>query len=594
MESNNLERRLKEINESVKKRPKEDGRLRRKLKKAGIISLFSAVLIGIPFYYLFHDFLTKRQHYPERNVLFRSSNVLYVAGSSENKDFTADQSSESEVYEGGILEESKVGTYLFRTVREIREDIEYFNMDDSQKIRIASATKKSERVQAGLRLRGSLNYREQFAEIILGEGSKAPKKYFVYKFSPERGSREIEVTVLEHEEGKREIDNILTELRTFPHGWTFGKKFRDGTFLENYNGSEKQEEEFLEGIKLLNSTETVDRKKREKIIEGLISSERKMAKGPVYFSFEDGIIDWLPQESSIYLAEKPSYLKREWYEWVGFGRNDHNFLRIENYWDLFPGRYPFLDNFKIFDKYNNGGYVIKDKFGDIAKINIEDFFLFYGRDVLYSYYLDLNGDGKISKDEIIGSVLCRTAHDENPNLESLSGKNRPKSDVTFTNNYSFMAPDQNRELGLKYFELCSYIESMIPDQIHRGFGKHSFLGFINEQRSDMMLYRDLSIGNMSRSLTEEATFVAKYDIIRVLNASRRPYAEELARKYGIAEDFIGQYQSSELLKERSEIGPLLPALGIGGLLGTSLVLAYRTHKKRRKEDKEMLLSQITK
>ena len=63
---------------------------------------------------------------------------------------------------------------------------------------------------------------------------------------------------------------------------------------------------------------------------------------------------------------------------------------------------------------------IKDKFGDLAKIDIKDFILYYGQDVVYSYYLDLNGDGKLNKDnELIGQVLCRTAHDERSEMNKL-------------------------------------------------------------------------------------------------------------------------------------------------------------------------------
>ncbi len=48
--------------------------------------------------------------------------------------------------------------------------------------------------------------------------------------------------------------------------------------------------------------------------------------------------------------------------------------------------------------------------GKLAQIDIQDFILFYGQDVLYSYYFDLNGDGKLT-DKTAGAIwssLCRT------------------------------------------------------------------------------------------------------------------------------------------------------------------------------------------
>ncbi|MGA1825211.1 MAG: hypothetical protein ACMUIP_11175 [bacterium] len=54
------------------------------------------------------------------------------------------------------------------------------------------------------------------------------------------------------------------------------------------------------------------------------------------------------------------------------------YCQVENYWDLWLGRYPWLAKMSIgdgdnviypFDKYNNGGYVIKDRHGDIARID---------------------------------------------------------------------------------------------------------------------------------------------------------------------------------------------------------------------------------
>ena len=52
--------------------------------------------------------------------------------------------------------------------------------------------------------------------------------------------------------------------------------------------------------------------------------------------------------------------------------------------------------------------------------NYSKFLLFYGQDVLYSYFLDLNGDGHINHEkELIGQVLQRTTFDKKTALEAV-------------------------------------------------------------------------------------------------------------------------------------------------------------------------------
>ncbi len=556
-----------------------------------LIAILCLIVVFAGIYILAKDYLTKRQNYPERNVLFRSTSVIYIAGGSEEKGLKeVDQSTETQVYEGGI--ESKVGTYLFTTTREVRDDIEYFNMDNSQKIRVASATRKPEIVQAGLRIGGSLNFKEQFAEIIVSGESKAPQSYRVYKFVPERGLKEIEVTVVEYADGRTTVENRMIEHREIFLGWRWGKEFRAGTSLEQYTTTpenKKQIDQFHDHIKTLDSPQTIDRAVREKMIKQAMQLSEQIETAPLYLTYEDGFFDLLPQESTIYLAYKPSHLERV--KDAFLGKSPHIRLRVENYWDLFPGRYPILRSFHIgkgenavypFDKYNNGGYVIKDKYGDLARIDIKDFILFFGQDVLYSYYFDLNGDGKLNKDnELVGTVLCRTTHDERIDLEKLVGEGKPKADVTFTVHYSFMAPKADLEKGMEYFNLCGYIESMMPDQVNRGFGKHSLLGYINEQRSDIMLFKDLTIENMSRALTQESTLVAKYDVINALIAAKRPYAKDVAEAFGLADQFEGQYQVSDQLTERRDWSIL------GSLFFTLMVIVGGIYRiVRRKQQRE--------
>ncbi len=523
-------------------------------KTAAALAIAGSILAPAT-YLMGKDFLTKRQNYPERNVLFRTSDTVYIAGNDEKIKTKADRESATQFYSGGGIE-SKIGTYLFETKRERRGDIEYYNMNNSQEIRIASSNQKPEKFQAGLRIGGSLNFREQFAEVIQNAATRDATKYMVYKFAPERGWRNTDTDVAEfpgerglseNEPGVIEIVgdkkvvrlmvNRLTEKRGIL-GWMYGKEFRDGTVLEDYAKTaenRKLAEQFFGKMKELDSVGSLGKTERERLTDEIQSISEQMQKSPIYTSYEDGILKTLPQESTIYLGEIPDNLERL-KNLFGISRANHNRLRIENYWDLWPGNFEFLKDFHFgsgenamypFDKYNNGGYVIKDKFGTIAKVNIRDFFLFYGQDALYEYFLDLNGDGKIDEaKELIGSVLCRTSHDGRIIINELE-EETPKQDMTFTVNYSFMAPDDDLKKGMEYFRLCAYIETMMPDQVNRGFGKHSLLGLINEQRSDVMLFTDLNIQNMSRALTQESTLAAKYDIKKLLEAAKRPYATNL-------------------------------------------------------------------
>ena len=550
-------------------------------KRALLLAVFVLVAVFVGMFILIEDYLTKRQNYPERNVLFRSTNVVYLAGGSEEKGANeADRVSEAHFYEGGV--ESKIGTYSFMTTREVRDDIEYYNMDNSQKIRIVSAAKKPEIVQAGLRIRGSLDFREQFAQLIVGSGApRTPQSYRVYKFAPERSLTETEVTVVEQADGSTRLDNRMIELRAWLFGWLWGKEFRAGTLLDEYldtPANAPRIKAFYAQIKALDSQTSVAPAEREKMITAALALSHEIETVPIYRSYEDGIIDLLPQDSTIYLASDPGWPARV--ADTLWGKSAQIRWRVDNFWNLLPGWYPLIRQIHFgkgentiypFDKYNNGGYVIRDKYGELAKIEIEDFFLRYGQDVLYHYYLDLNGDGQLDPaQELLGTVLCRTTHDERLNLEKLIGFGRPKADVTFTIHYSFMAPDNDVKKGLAYFNLCAYIESMLPDQINRGFGKHSYLGYINDQRSDIMLFKELTIENMSRALTQESTLVAKDDLVKALIAAKRPYAEQVATAYGNAAQFAGQFQPSVQLAERRDwtwLGGLpLTLLFLGGAI----------------------------
>ncbi len=599
----NTKERIAALRERIENPEKKQLTTRQKIiKTVKKVALYGSLLAALPTWYFSTDYLTKRQNYPERNVLFRSSNITTIAGNQEGKLATrSDRDSATQFYRGGNIE-SKIGTFLCRSNRELRGDIEFYNLNNSQDIRIASATQKPERFQAGLRLNGSMNFREQFAEIVSDQGKKAKRNYAVYKFAPERGFIERDVDVVENEDGKRVVYNRLSEPRNII-GWFLGKHpYRAGTLLEDYAKDEENEKlgkKFLENISKLDSQNNIDTSFREKLVNELIDIEDNLKKETIYSTFEDGYLKAFYPGSTTYLGYNPSLLERIKHR-TGFGRKDHVRLRVENQWDLWPGRLPLLSEFSIgrgedklypFDKTNNGGYTIHDKYGELAKIEIRDFILKYGQDMLYLYYVDLNGDGVIDKEkELIGEVLCKTTHDERMEIHDYGFGKKPDNDITVTINYSFMSPTSDMKKGMEYFKLCAYVETLMPDQIHKGYGRDSLLKLINDQRSDLLLYNDLSLENLSRTLTQESTLVAKYDIIHLLNAAKRPYSRELAKTYNIEKEFK-DFQDVPLTYERFEL-PEFPmtaleigAIGLGLWYGRKKLKQIRENKILAKKER---------
>lgn len=587
------------------------------------------VVAGVAAGYFYLDYKTKRWNYPVRYALIKTENKVDIAGNPEKRAAErADMESFNKFNEGGGGE-SKIGTQLAETKRVIRGDTQTFKIYDTQNIRIATSNLQTERFQAGMRFYGATSFSEQFAEIVLSSKSKAPQKYMVYEIDPEKGFKTNDIDVVEYpiergllenepgtiverdENGKKRkalevLFNHLVESRNVL-AWKYGRFYRDGTLLENFSRTEKNKQmskEFFETVRTLDSEETKDNLElREKLVEKLKGVEANLDKKTVYSTFEDGFFKILPQGGEVYLGENPGFWKRAKHYWFGWTRNESNRLRIEWHMGLFPGNWPILnripfgtgkDKSYVFDKYNNGGYSIHDRFGELAKIEIQDFWFNFGQDVVYNYFLDLNGDGKIdTKTELIGKVLCTTTHDEKTEIQRLAHGIIPDHNMTLTTNYSFMAPDSDMKKAWEYFKLCAYVETMMPDQVHRGTGQHSLLGFINDQRSDIMLFRDLSIENMSRALTQESTLVAEHDIVSLLIATGRPYAEELAREYGIHDKFAGKYCVSPNLQERTDFGAfpwlmIYGGLGFGGIYGAKRgIRSYIDRRKQRRSEKSI-------
>lgn len=617
-----LKQKLKESNSGRWNNFKEKSK--HYLRNTLISGLIAATFLAPAAYFFTKDAVTKRQDYPERNVIMRTTNTTKIAGSKEKRAAESSDRESTTYFSEGGGEESKVGTREAHAIRSITGDIEYYTLYNTENKRIASSNYKFERAQAGWRVGGAMNYKEEFAEIVLGNMKKSSDKYVVYKFAPERGFEQIDTDVVEfaidhpvgandpiiigkNKEGKPVIKKMVNRLVEWRNelGFLYGCKYRTGTLLEDYLSVEENKKlalEFFDRIRKIDSTESVNPKVRERLVDEVKAIEKKMKKGTVYASFEDGFFKILPQDGIMYLGEYPGKFERAM-NIIGFGRGDHKIVTTLNKWDFFPwnglrpGRYPGLSSWNWgegknkmypFDKFNNGGYVIRDKYGDIAEIEIKDFWAGYGQDVLYNYYVDLNGNGKIDKKtELINSVVCKTTHDERVTIEQLSKGILPENNQTLNMNYSFMAPTPDMEKGWGYFRLAAYIETMLPDAIHRGQGSHSLLGLINDQRSDIMLFRDLSVENLSRALTQESTLVAKQDIIKVLNAAKRPYARELAKQYGIESQFEGKYTDKAVTREKMYWGPVHNTVALGlGIYGACNALGAWNARRRRLAQEE--------
>ena len=633
MEQESISDRLEKI-KANRERPLEDrvgtrwDNIKRKLIKwTGIGALLITPIAG----YFVLDYSTKRNDYPIRNTLVNTRYKVDVAGNKEKR--AAEKSDRETVikyHEGGSIE-SKLGIQVAETKRDIRGNIENYSMYNEENARVIRSALKNERFQAGWRLGGATTYKEQFSDIAENAVPLKPnmsRKYMLYKVDPERGFKQNDIDVVEFpierglsenepgiiEERKDENGNTVKDVRVMVNrlvesrnllGFLYGSHYRSGTLLQDFLNTpqnKKLAQEFLAKTQVLDNEESTGTLKREELVNRLLDIEQEMDRETIYSSSEDGFFKILPQGSTIYLGEDPSFLKRAKHYWLGPTRNESNRLRVDNSWDFFPfgltpGNYPLLDSIPFgsgrdrsypFDKYNNGGYTLRDKFGDIAKIEFKDFWFNYGQDVVYNYYFDLNGDGVLDKEkELIGKVLCTPTHDEKAEIERLAAGIIPKNDLTFTTLFSFMAPDKDMKKGWDYFKLCAYTESIMADAVRRGYGQHSLLGIINDQRSDEMLRREPNIENISRALTTESILVAKHDIIRVLNAAKRPYSEEYATKWGIHDEFKGEYSSSPQLKEKTELGALpwlliYAGIGYGTYRG---IKSYRRSRRNRKNEK---------
>lgn len=546
-----LDERMKEFYAAPEK-PRKRSRLRRYLMK-GVVGVLAAATIGTPIaYFLAKDYATKRQNYPERNVIYRAAEARYLQGASEGKDSSRVDSEAHVTIKHGETKETRIGNILAEYDFVARDDYEEFEGSDANNIRFVHTVQKREIVQGGLRLHGSNSFVEEGSVLGINKTDYRDPDLVTYEFKPERGMSEVEISVRRNPDGTRTLLNKLTENRAKVLGWAWGIRFREGTLLEEYvlrtTDDEAKAIGLMQAIKQYDSQTGSSLAMTQGLQETIKTLAGNISTRVVYRTHEDGIVDVLPQDSTIYLMANPP-LGRRITTGLAHGRHhvsdDFVKLRVENYWDLWPGNarvIPIIGNFLadlkigsgkntlgIFDKKNNGGYRIVDDIGTLAEIQIKDFILYYGNDILYKYFLDKNGDGRIDQaSECVGQVLYRLSQDELMDLEKVAGAKRDKVDVTYSLNYVFMAGSNTAE-AKNDFKLCAYIETMMPDQINRGFDLHSSLGYVNRVRGMILLTGDQSIENLTRILNQEGTLRARQDIIELLTAARRPYAQQVAR-----------------------------------------------------------------
>lgn len=436
--------------------------------------VFGGTIVGIFLYF----YLTSRLSYPERNVLYRTNETVtqYASSSYHN-----DRSSIASISEGSLIggesmqageSDVRVKAIMCTSKRREKGDIDEYELLNMTYQKVAQASTKSEKSRAIFDISRS-NYIQNVAGFI----------------DPRAATEEIKLITLETApEIARSVDAdtyVIDEASQKPvwrYRLTDGRRYF-GLLGDRYRYSTRQYEQEGDRSKL------------------------------IFHSSETGLFGIMPQGSNFYMfKEIPGYIESAVNYFSGVKDTSEVYaFKISQYWDAFPWRIL------------NGGYVLSDSKGAIAKIAFEDFWFNYADDCVYWYYLDLNGDGKIDDTtEVIGKVLFSKT-------ESKAASEAGAKDASYTINYSFMA-GYNMKNAMNEFVLCGDIEAMMPDQIFDGFGQHSYLGLVEEKRDDIMLYLDKTVENLDRAIKEDDTLGFKTSILRMLLYAKRPYVSELAKK----------------------------------------------------------------
>lgn len=533
--------------------------------RTGVIGLGIAGAIGAAGVgFLAQDYFLKRQDFPVRNVLYQGLETVSFNPVGKIQDAgLIDRTSEIDIHRGGEGA-AKLGELMGTVERQSADDNTTVRIEDPDNRRLAEATEKRERLQSDiLQMRGVITYNQLKAELI-----NTNQALYGYTFTPQRGNQDITITRRQDGDHKQFV-NELVELRTPGLGTLYGEKFRAGTKLLEYSDTQNNKELLLELSNLIEKFDQDQSNKdgREEYLSRMLDIQEKLDKDPILVSLEDGFIDWMPQESSSYLFSDPktsNRLKLELEDYlfnqVDLGvtnkanptanakavqpkslehavtevkpfktsnsKEDLLRVRVENHWDLAPGHWWPLSLIPLgtdqgfvnpFRHYNNGGYSIHDEKGEIARIELQDFWYHYGDDVLYSYFLDKNGDGKINEDtEMIGKVLYRISRDAKHEVD------QTQKDETKRWVYTFMA-GSNNETAQEDFYLCNAMETFMVNELNRGDDKHSALTWINLVRSNILFLESPTLENLSRTVLPESPMVAKYDIVAMFRAAGRDY-----------------------------------------------------------------------
>lgn len=439
----------------------------------GII-VFGGSVVGLFLYF----YLTSRLSYPERNVLYRANETVTQYASSS---YHTDRSSIASISEGSLIggesmqageTDVRVKAIMCTSKRREKGDIDEYELLNTTYQKVAQASTKSEKSRAVFDISRS-NYIQNVAGFIDPRAATEEIKLITLETAPE-----IAVSV--------DADTYVIDGDSQKPVWRY--RLTDG---RRYFG--------LLGDKYRYSTKQFERD----------GSASKL----IYHSSETGLFGVFPQGSDLYLfKEVPGYIesfsnyfseKKDSAEVYAF--------KISQYWDAFPWRIL------------NGGYVLSDSKGELAKVRFEDFWFHYADDCVYWYYLDLDGNGVIDEtNEVIGRVLFSKT-------ESKTATEGGGKDASYTVNYSFMAGASPKN-AINDFVLCGDIEAMMPDQIFDGFGQHSYLGLVEEKRDDIMLYLDKTVENLDRAIKEDDTLGFRTSLLRLLLYTKRPYASELAGK----------------------------------------------------------------
>ncbi|MBI5390003.1 hypothetical protein HZB02_00765 [Candidatus Woesearchaeota archaeon] len=289
--------------------PPKERKSRPWLKKLGV-ALAGVGLVGaIGTYILGFDYQTKRQAFPMRDVLYQvESTVNYAGGEGKDSASLADKSRDDKI-RAGHNDGTKVGQILGSAHEETSDQGSAYELRDANNNRIADAKRSDEPVQGGLRLRGTIDYGVRFAYV-----HGKPQQFYTYMITPERGWNHRTFNVLVDEDGTRTLVNELIESRPWWGCFASIDNYRASTVLTEFAATAENQRliasffaaiDALQQIKDPSATAA-----REKQIDQMLTIEAQLERIPIYESREDGILDWLPQESTTYLFSEPTIIQR--------------------------------------------------------------------------------------------------------------------------------------------------------------------------------------------------------------------------------------------------------------------------------------------